>query len=224
MKTFERYQQSSGFGARAVNIEEFKRSEWLTPPALLKLPENEWPERVNLIFASDEEKIPSSVFMINAEEKKTVIQWEQKACSAENVGLRRTKCLKINEEQVRYLQKRQSTNNSTSNVRSTWRAVRRYNSLYKCWGWLLWPSHCEDWAKKLKAMALSFYICNYESGAFRSGTQVGHIVASMQLWDILHETANWVQSTVRTGQYLLELKERLQSTLLHGTKNGSENI
>ena len=32
---------------------------------------------MNLIFASDEENIPSSVFMIQAEEKKAVIQWER---------------------------------------------------------------------------------------------------------------------------------------------------
>ena len=64
-------------GTRAINIEELKRSEWLTGPAWLKRPECEWPEQVNLIFASDEDYIPSSVFMIQAEEKKTVIQWER---------------------------------------------------------------------------------------------------------------------------------------------------
>ena len=50
-------------GNRAINIEELKRSEWLTGPAWLKRPEKEWPEQVNLNFASDEENIPSSVFM-----------------------------------------------------------------------------------------------------------------------------------------------------------------
>ena len=64
-------------GTRAINIEELKGSEWLTGPAWLKRPESERPEQVNLIFASDEANIPSSVFMIPAEEKKAVIQWER---------------------------------------------------------------------------------------------------------------------------------------------------
>ena len=45
-------------GHKAINIEVLKRSEWLTGPALSTRPESEWPEQVNLIFASDEENIP----------------------------------------------------------------------------------------------------------------------------------------------------------------------
>ena len=62
---------------RAINIEELKRSEWLNGPAWLKQPESEWPEQANLIFALDKGNIPSSVFMIQPEEKKAVIQWER---------------------------------------------------------------------------------------------------------------------------------------------------
>ena len=67
---------SADIGTRAINVEELKRKEWLTGPAWLTRPKSEWPEQVNLIFASDEENIPSSVFMVQAEEKKAVIQWE----------------------------------------------------------------------------------------------------------------------------------------------------
>ena len=61
-------------GTRAISIEELKRSEWLTGPTRSKRLENEWPEQVKILFASVEENIHSSVFMIQAEEKKAVIQ------------------------------------------------------------------------------------------------------------------------------------------------------
>ena len=64
-------------GTRAINIEKLKRNEWFTGRAWLKRSESKWPEQMNLIFASDEENIPSSVFMIPAEEKKAIIQWER---------------------------------------------------------------------------------------------------------------------------------------------------
>ena len=64
-------------GTKAINIEELKRNECLIGPAWLKRPEKEWPDQMNLIFASDEENIPSSVFLIQAEEKKAAIQWER---------------------------------------------------------------------------------------------------------------------------------------------------
>ena len=67
----------ANIGTRAITFKELKRSEWLTAPAWLKRPKKEWPVQVNLIFALDEENIPSSVFMIQAEEKKAVIQWER---------------------------------------------------------------------------------------------------------------------------------------------------
>ena len=41
-------------GTRAINVDELKRSEWLTGPAWLKQRENEWSEQMNLTFASDE--------------------------------------------------------------------------------------------------------------------------------------------------------------------------
>ena len=40
-------------GTRAINVDELKRSEWLTGPAWLKQRENEWPEQVKLTIASD---------------------------------------------------------------------------------------------------------------------------------------------------------------------------
>ena len=43
----------------------------------MRRPENEWPEQVNLVFASDEKNIPASVFATQTEEKKAVIQWER---------------------------------------------------------------------------------------------------------------------------------------------------
>ena len=64
-------------GTGAINIEERRRSEWLIGPAWLKRQQSEWSEQVNLVFASDEEKIPSSVFMTQADEKKAVLQWER---------------------------------------------------------------------------------------------------------------------------------------------------
>ena len=57
-------------GKRAINIEELRRSEWLSGLAWLKQLKSEWPEQFNLVFAADEENIPSSVFMKKTEEKK----------------------------------------------------------------------------------------------------------------------------------------------------------
>ena len=62
-------------GTRAINVEELKRSEWLTGPAWLKQRENEWPEQVNLSFASDEQN-DQMVFSAKVEEK-LMIQWQR---------------------------------------------------------------------------------------------------------------------------------------------------
>ena len=63
-------------GTRAINVDELKRSEWLTGPAWLKQPENEWPEQVNLTIASDEQN-DQMVSSAKVEEKKPMIQWER---------------------------------------------------------------------------------------------------------------------------------------------------
>ena len=61
-------------GTRAINVDELKRSEWLSWPAWLKQRENEWPEQLNLTFASDEQN-DQMVFSAKVEEKKLMIQW-----------------------------------------------------------------------------------------------------------------------------------------------------
>ena len=61
-------------GTRAINVDELKRTEWLTGPAWLKQAKTEWLEQVNLVFAADEEKIPTSIFITQAEEKNPIVQ------------------------------------------------------------------------------------------------------------------------------------------------------
>ena len=63
-------------GTRAINVDELKRSEWLTGPAWLKQRENEWPEQLILTFASDEQN-DKIVFSAKVEEKKPMIQWKR---------------------------------------------------------------------------------------------------------------------------------------------------
>ena len=63
-------------GTRAINVDKLKRSELLTGPACLNQRENEWPEQVNLTFASDEHN-DEMVFSVKVEEKKPMIQWER---------------------------------------------------------------------------------------------------------------------------------------------------
>ena len=50
-------------GTRAIIIKELKRNGVLTGPAWLKRPQNEWPEQMSLTFASEEDKIPTSIFL-----------------------------------------------------------------------------------------------------------------------------------------------------------------
>ena len=63
-------------GTRAINVDELMRSEWLIGPAWLKQRENEWPEQLNLTFASDGQN-DEMVFSAKVEEKKPMIQWER---------------------------------------------------------------------------------------------------------------------------------------------------
>ena len=63
-------------GTRAINVDELKRSEWLTWPAWLRQRENEWPEQVKLTFASDVQN-DKMVFSAKVEEKKPIIQLER---------------------------------------------------------------------------------------------------------------------------------------------------
>ena len=55
-------------GKRAINIEEL-RTEWLTGPVLLRQPQSGWPEQLNTVFASDEQRI-HAIFFTKQEEKK----------------------------------------------------------------------------------------------------------------------------------------------------------
>ena len=64
----------ANIGTRAINVDELKRSEWLTGQAWLTQRENECPEQVNLTFASDEQN-DQMVFSAKVEEKKLMIQW-----------------------------------------------------------------------------------------------------------------------------------------------------
>ena len=63
-------------GTQAINVDELNRKEWLTGPAWLKQRENEWPEQLNLTFASDEQN-DEMVFSAKVEEKRSMIQWER---------------------------------------------------------------------------------------------------------------------------------------------------
>ena len=70
------FNNPSDIGTRAINVDELKRSEWFTGPAWLMQRENEWPEQVNLTFASDEQN-DQMVLSAKIEEKKPMIKWER---------------------------------------------------------------------------------------------------------------------------------------------------
>ena len=70
------FNNPADIGTRAINVDDFERSEWLTGPSWLKLQENDWPQQVNLTFASDEQN-DQMVFSAKVEEKKSMIQWER---------------------------------------------------------------------------------------------------------------------------------------------------
>ena len=99
---------------------------------------------------------------------------DKKHCSAEDVDPRYMIRFKNRSRIITLLDEKAEHNDGTSNGRSTRRAVRCSDSLYKCWSWLLWPFHCEDWSKERKAMVLSAHMSNYEGGAYGSDTQVWH--------------------------------------------------
>ena len=61
---------------RAIDVDNFRRSEWLTGPSLLKQRENEWPEQANSTFAPDKQN-DQVVFSARVGKKKAIIQWEQ---------------------------------------------------------------------------------------------------------------------------------------------------
>ena len=63
-------------GTRAINVDQLKSSEWLTGPAWVKPPDNEWPDQLNLEFASDEKNEQRALKSIT-KEKEPIVQWER---------------------------------------------------------------------------------------------------------------------------------------------------
>ena len=63
-------------GTRAVNVDQLKRSEWLTGPAWLNQPDSKWLEQVNLEFACDEQNEQKASISTTAE-KESIVQWER---------------------------------------------------------------------------------------------------------------------------------------------------
>ena len=58
---------------RAINVDELRRSKWLSGPGWLGLPETEWPEQLVLLFASEEQN-DQIMFSAKVEEKKPMVQ------------------------------------------------------------------------------------------------------------------------------------------------------
>ena len=77
VETYERYQQPSGHWHQSKKFWG-PQEKWVAQWAGLVKATRKWMARAkNLIFASEEENIPSSVFMVQAEETEVVIQWER---------------------------------------------------------------------------------------------------------------------------------------------------
>ena len=64
-------------GTRANQVEEVKASECFTELVLSMQPINEWPKQVESVFTSHEENRAKSAFILQFEEKKLIVQWEE---------------------------------------------------------------------------------------------------------------------------------------------------
>ena len=61
------------FRYNCSDVDQLKRSEWLTWTPWLKEPDNEWPEQVNLEFASDEQT-EQTASLSTTREKEPIVE------------------------------------------------------------------------------------------------------------------------------------------------------